>query len=257
MSIKNGLLALLAEGPSYGAALKAGFEARTGGTWPVNVGQVYTTLDRLQRDGLVDAEEPDAEGRIRYLLTATGRQAVDLWWRTPVDREVTPRDELVIKLAIAITSPDVDSAEVAQAQRAATMHRLQQLTRLKQSVDPATDLAWLLVVEHQLFAAEAEIRWLDQVEASVARHGRPGSRQARSAEGPVWARSAEGPVWARSAEGPVGARSDERLVELVETPGAQRGGSLARSRASSGSAGLGASAGSRVSGSVGDGEALA
>lgn len=173
MSVKYGLLALLAEGASYGAALKSAFEARTGGTWPVNVGQVYTTLDRLERDGLVVAGEPDVEGRIAYRLTNAGLEAVERWWRSPVDREVTPREELVIKLAIAITSPGVDSAEVAQTQRAATMHRLQQLTRLKQSVDPATDLAWLLVVEHQLFAAEAEIRWLDQVEASVARYGRP------------------------------------------------------------------------------------
>lgn len=182
MSIKHGLLALLSEGPAYGAALKAGFEARTGGTWPVNVGQVYTTLDRLERDGLVIAEEPDGEGRIRYLLTPAGRDMVALWWRTPVDREVTPREELVIKLAIALTSPEVDSAAVAQAQRGATMRRLQQLTRLKQSLDPTADLAWLMVVEHQMFAAEAEIRWLDQVEASVARHGRPGAKVASAGE---------------------------------------------------------------------------
>lgn len=171
MSVRLGLLALLAEGPRYGAELKAAFERRTGGTWPVNVGQVYTTLDRLERDGLVTAGEADAEGRIRYALTASGRDEVAVWWRTPVDRQVTPREELVIKLAIAITSPGVDSAAVAQAQRSATMERLRQLTRLKRSIDPAADLAWLMVVEHQLFAAEAEIRWLDQVEASVARFG--------------------------------------------------------------------------------------
>ena len=171
MSVRLGLLALLAEGLRYGAELKAGFERRTGGTWPVNVGQVYTTLDRLERDGLITAGEVDAEGRIRYSLTEAGRSAVAQWWRTPVDRQVTPREELVIKLAIAITSPEVDSAAVAQAQRSATMHRLQQLTRLKQSIAPAVDLAWLMVVEHQLFAAEAEIRWLDQVEASVGRFG--------------------------------------------------------------------------------------
>ncbi len=171
MSVRLGLLALLAEGPRYGAELKAGFEQRTGSTWPVNVGQVYTTLDRLERDGLVTAGESDSEGRIRYSLTIAGHDAVTQWWRTPVDRQSAPRDELVIKLAIAITSPDVESATVAQAQRSASMHRLQQLTRLKQSIDPAADLAWLMVVEHQLFAAEAEIRWLDQVEASVARYG--------------------------------------------------------------------------------------
>lgn len=171
MSIKHGLLALLSEGPAYGAALKADFESRTGNTWPVNVGQIYTTLDRLQRDGMVASDEPDAEGRIRYRLTDAGRTELELWWRTPVDRGATPREELVIKLALAVTSPGIDSAAVAQTQRSATMHRLQQLTRLKTSIDPAADLAWLMVVEHQLFAAEAEIRWLDQLEASLSRYG--------------------------------------------------------------------------------------
>ncbi|MBN9105586.1 MAG: PadR family transcriptional regulator [Propionibacteriaceae bacterium] len=171
MSIKHGLLALLSEGPAYGAALKADFEQRTGNTWPVNVGQVYTTLDRLQRDALVAADDPDAEGRIRYRLTDDGRTELDRWWRTPVDRQATPREELVIKLALAVDSPGIDSSAVAQAQRSATMHRLQQLTRLKTSIDVATDFAWLMVVEHQLFAAEAEIRWLDQLEASLSRYG--------------------------------------------------------------------------------------
>lgn len=188
MSIKHGLLALLSEGPAYGAALKADFEHRTGGTWPVNVGQVYTTLDRLQRDGLVAADEPDAEGRIRYHLTEAGRTELALWWRTPVDRGTTPREELVIKLALAVNSPGIDSTAVAQAQRSATMHRLQQLTRLKTSIDPVTDFAWLMVVEHQLFTAEAEIRWLDQLEASLARYGhRPPkvSPTAAAAEAPA------------------------------------------------------------------------
>lgn len=183
MSIRLGLLALLAEEPRYGAELKTAFEQRTGGTWPVNVGQVYTTLDRLTRDGQVTMAEADEEGRIRYSLTPDGRTAVLAWWRTPVDRQVTPREELVIKLAIAITSPEVDSSLVAQAQRSATMQRLQQLTRLKQSIEPSTDLAWLMVVEHQLFAAEAEIRWLDQVEASVARFGIATTSPSRASTG--------------------------------------------------------------------------
>lgn len=173
MSVRFGLLALLDEGAQYGAQLKASFERRTGGAWPVNVGQVYTTLDRLVRDGLVRADDPDAEGRIRYRLTPAGGEVIAVWWRTPVEREATPRDELVIKLALALTSAGVDSAAVVQAQRSASMRRLQQLTRLKQSIDPGEDLAWLMVVEHQLFAVEAEIRWLDQVEASVRRFGGP------------------------------------------------------------------------------------
>ena len=85
MSVRLGLLALLAQEPMYGARLRAEFEARTGGTWPLNVGQVYTTLSRLERDGLVEAVGEDAEGRIAYRLTSAGRTEVTQWWTSPVD----------------------------------------------------------------------------------------------------------------------------------------------------------------------------
>ncbi len=201
MSVRLGLMALLAEGPRYGAALRAAFEERTGGTWPLNVGQVYTTLGRLERDGLVEQAGPaDAEGRIRYRLTDAGRGAVAQWWRSPVDRDSTPRDELVIKLALAVTVPGVDVRDVAQTQRTATMRHLRDLTRLKQraldGLHDATDdgmrdgagdatggtdhdLAWLLVLENHIFSAEAEVRWLDHVETRLARAG------TRPARGPA------------------------------------------------------------------------
>jgi DNA-binding PadR family transcriptional regulator len=173
MSVKQGLLALLAEEPMYGARLRSEFEARTGGTWPLNVGQVYTTLARLERDGLVEpVGGSDDEGRIAYRLTDAGRSEIASWWLTPVDRDSTPRDELVIKLALAVTSPGVDVQRVVQTQRTATLKHLRDLTRLKShaSDEPtAHDLAWLLVLENLLFAAEAEVRWLDHVESTLSR----------------------------------------------------------------------------------------
>lgn len=177
MSVKLGMLALLAEEPMYGAQLRSEFEGRTGGTWPLNVGQVYTTLARLERDGMVVQDaEPDEEGRIRYQLTDLGRTEVMAWWETPVRREETPRDELVIKLALAVTTPGVDVRTVVQTQRTATIRHLRDLTRVKtQASDRHTsegeqrDLAWLLVVENLIFAAESEVRWLDHVESSLAR----------------------------------------------------------------------------------------
>lgn len=180
MSVRLGLLALLAEEPMYGARLRAEFEARTGGTWPLNVGQVYTTLARLERDGLVEAVGEDAEGRIAYRLTSSGRTEVSQWWLSPVDRDSTPRDELVIKLALAVTAEGVDVPRVVQTQRTATLRHLQDLTRLKQRAtagDADTDLAWLLVLENLIYGAEAEVRWLDHVEARLAREaGRPRPR---------------------------------------------------------------------------------
>lgn len=168
MSVKHSLLALLGEGPAYGAALRSEFEARTGGTWPLNVGQVYTTLGRLERDGLVVREEGDGEddSTIRYAVTQAGRAEVARWWAEPVDRSTTPRQELAIKLALAVTVPGVDVQQLVQVQRRATMGHLQELTRLKRS-DPRPDLAWVLVLDNLIFTAEAEVRWLDHVEGRV------------------------------------------------------------------------------------------
>jgi len=179
MSIRRGLLALLAQEPMYGAQLRSEFESRTGGTWPLNVGQVYTTLTRLERDGLVEgAGEADAEGRIAYRLTDQGRTEVQRWWAAPVDRGDTPRDELVIKLALAVTVPGVDIPRLVQTQRTATLRHLQDLTKLKRvtadaaerrTPDQRNELAWLLVLDNLVYAAEAEIRWLDHVETRLAR----------------------------------------------------------------------------------------
>ena len=172
MSIRRGLLALLEQGPMYGYQLRAEFESRTGATWPLNVGQVYTTLGRLERDGLVEPLGDDGEGHAVYRITAAGRAEVTTWFSTPVSRDAPPRDELAIKLAMAVTVPGVDVRTVVQGQRTATIRALQDYTRLKaRAAEGSTpqDLAWLLVLDSLVFAAEAEVRWLDHCEARLAR----------------------------------------------------------------------------------------
>ncbi|MGN6088382.1 MAG: PadR family transcriptional regulator [Actinomycetales bacterium] len=168
MSIRQGLLALLEEGPRYGYQLRTDFETRTGGTWPVNVGQIYTTLARLERDGLVRAAGADEEDRVVYELTDEGRTEVLAWFLTPVRREDRPRDELAIKLAMAVTVPGIDVQAVVQTQRTDSLRALQDYTRLKRQSD-GNDLAWELVLESLIFQAEAEVRWLDHCEARLAR----------------------------------------------------------------------------------------
>ena len=168
MSVKHGLLALLCEGPRYGYELKSAFEARTGATWPLNVGQVYTTLGRLERDGLVARDGEDAEGHALYRVTATGSREVEDWWGQAVEREAPARDELAIKLALAVGLPGVDARDVLQRQRTATMRALQPPTSRKPSL-PAGDTAAALVLDALVFAAEAEVRWLDHCEARLAR----------------------------------------------------------------------------------------
>ena len=75
MSVRHALLALLSEGPKYGLQLRQEFEDRTGEVWPLNVGQVYTTLQRLERDGLVDADDDGAGPQRIFSLTTAGAES--------------------------------------------------------------------------------------------------------------------------------------------------------------------------------------
>ncbi|MFK0101214.1 PadR family transcriptional regulator [Streptomyces sp. NPDC091040] len=174
MSIRHGLLALLERGPRYGSQLRTEFESRTGSTWPLNVGQVYTTLSRLERDGLVVQDSEDDQGHALYSISDAGRTELRAWFETPVDRSNPPRDELAIKLAMAVGAPGVDIKAVIQAQRHHTVKAMQDYTRLKAqslALAPANrdEVAWLLVVEQLIFQAEAEARWLDHCEARLIR----------------------------------------------------------------------------------------
>ncbi|WP_432929854.1 PadR family transcriptional regulator [Microbispora sp. CA-135349] len=169
MSVRHGLLALLSQGPRYGYQLKTEFEASTATTWPLNIGQVYTTLSRLERDGLVSRDDQDEQGRVRYAITQDGRDELGQWFAKPVSRTDRPRDELVIKLAMAVTTPGVDAASVIAVQRSATMRGLQELTRAKRGLDASAEAAQRLVLDSMIFHAEAEQRWLDHCEALLIR----------------------------------------------------------------------------------------
>lgn len=168
MSIKHGLLALLERGPAYGYQLRSSFEESTGATWPLNIGQVYTTLTRLERDHLVRALPENSQGQRPYAITDTGRAALAVWFSTPVASTDRPRDELAIKLALALTTPGVDVPAVVQTQRVATIRSLQEYTQLKKQAGEK-DTAWTLILDSMIFRAEAEVRWLDHCEASLVR----------------------------------------------------------------------------------------
>jgi DNA-binding PadR family transcriptional regulator len=171
MSVKFGLLALFADGPKYGYELRTRFEACTGGAWPVNVGQIYTTLERLERDNLVAVSGTNAEGRTVYTITDTGRAALDSWFDTPATEADRPRNELVIKLLMAAATPGVDVARVVQRQRTESMRLMRDYTTLRRDAEQADDTAGVLLLDSFVFALEGEIRWLDHVEATVLRRG--------------------------------------------------------------------------------------
>lgn len=172
MSIRNSLLALLGQRPHYGYELRQEFDARTGSAWPLNIGQVYTTLDRLQRDGLIAEGGEDADGRKLWQATSAGLAESQRWLTVPIEQVERGRDALAMKLAIASTLPGLDIPSIIQAQREATTRTLQDLTRTKAAGGDSSspgELAWLLVVDSMIFQAEAEIRWLDHSEQRLAR----------------------------------------------------------------------------------------
>lgn len=173
MSVRQSLLAILDQGPCYGYQLRAEFDRRTGSTWPLNVGQIYNTLERLERDGLVERGEADEHGHVYWHITDAGTAEVGTWLSSPVVRSGGTRDELAIKLALAATLPGVDAAAVIQAQRRASLAQLQELQRANRAcADPEgpEDLARSLVADSMIFAAEAEVRWLDHSEQRLALH---------------------------------------------------------------------------------------
>jgi DNA-binding PadR family transcriptional regulator len=184
LSIRHSLLAVLSAGPMHGYGLKTEFEAATGDVWPLNVGQVYTTLGRLERDGLVTAGA-DADGQKVYQITEAGREELGRWFDTPVPREVVPRQEVAIKLVFAMRSGVADVAAVVQQQRLATVRALQDVTRLKAAAESSGDLAWLMMLDALVFQAEAEARWLDMCEARLARENAAAGTARRPPEIPA------------------------------------------------------------------------
>lgn len=175
MSVRESLLAILDQGPSYGYQLRLEYVRRTAAARTLNVGQVYTTLDRLERDGMVRSYP--GEGHVEYAITDRGRQELAKWLKSA---ELPGRDEFALKLALAMTLPGVDPLPMIAAQRAA----------LRLSIDrpePKSFTGRLIARSDQL-RVEADLRWLEECEAlaqeaqpfppddEAPRRGRPKSR---------------------------------------------------------------------------------
>jgi DNA-binding PadR family transcriptional regulator len=166
MSVPHALLALLSEEPKYGLRLQNEFEARTGEVWPLNVGQVYTTLQRLERDGLVESDGEGERSRKRYRITSAGDEELAGWLRTPPELVPPPRDELVIKVLVALQVPGIDVHEIMQVHRRHVIEVMQRYTRIKAEAAEA-DVPLALVADAELFRLEAIVRWLDSAEVRL------------------------------------------------------------------------------------------
>jgi DNA-binding PadR family transcriptional regulator len=165
MSVRHALLALLSEGPKYGLQLRQEFESRTGEVWPLNVGQVYTTLQRLERDGFVESDGSEGPQNV-FSITPEGSHELATWLRTPPDVVPPPRDELVIKVLVATRVPGVDVPELLQVHRRHMVEAMQEYTHVKGEMSP-DDVELGLVVDSELFRIEAIVRWIDAADARL------------------------------------------------------------------------------------------
>ncbi len=173
MSVRHSLLALLSEGPKYGLRLQQEFEERTGEVWPLNVGQVYITLQRLERAGLVESDGEDAAGpQKRYVITQAGRAELDDWLGTPAGDIPPPRDELVIKVLISLRVPGADVHDIVQAHRRHVIELMQRYGHLKVRA-AEDDVGLALVADAELFRLEGIVRWLDAADARLKMYPRP------------------------------------------------------------------------------------
>jgi DNA-binding PadR family transcriptional regulator len=173
VSVRHALLALLSEDPKHGLRLQQEFEERTGEVWPLNVGQVYITLQRLERDGLVESgDERRAGPQKRFAITPAGRSELDGWLRTPAGDVPPPRDELVIKVLISLRVPGADVHEIVQAHRRHMIELMQRYSHLKMAA-AENDLSLALVADAELFRLDGIVRWLDAAETRLRLHPAP------------------------------------------------------------------------------------
>ena len=171
MSVRHAVLGLLAQHPRHGYELRAAFQALAGGeeNWDVKPAQIYTTLTRLEQGGFVaeDSVEQDAgpEKRI-YAITPAGRQTLKEWFACEIEPE-HQRDEFFLKLMIGLASGVADPYHLIQTQRAHLFQDLHDITEQRRQADPSRELAMILLLDKAVMHLEADLRWLDMIEARL------------------------------------------------------------------------------------------
>jgi DNA-binding PadR family transcriptional regulator len=173
MSLKFGILGLLAERPLHAYSVKARFEDLLGGSWEVNIGQVYTTIQRLERDGLVEPAEPRGDrGRLPYRLTGEGRKALETWLTEPELEPQQLREAIYLKLLLAARVANGDLSALLARQRRVYLQQLKDLAVVEEEArsQGRDDLA--LLYQGALLHTEADLKWVDAcAQATKARKG--------------------------------------------------------------------------------------
>jgi len=171
MSVRNALLGLLAQRPRHGYELHAAFEAVVGGeqNWDVKPAQIYTTLARLEKDGLVkegSVEQASGPEKRIYVITPAGQATLIEWFGCSVELD-HQRDEFFVKLMLSLATGGVNPRKVIQTQRVRLYQDLHAITAQRHFADPKTELAKILLFDKTIMHLEADLRWLDMIEARL------------------------------------------------------------------------------------------
>lgn len=176
MSLKFGILGLMVAEPLHGYEIKSRFEALMGGTWEVNIGQIYATLQRLERDDLIESVgERGDRGKLAYRLTEQGSRELTTWLTQPEPAPQLLHDDLFVKLLLLRRLANGDLADLLQRQRRVLLQHLRDLAALERQArgDGRTDL--LLIIQGASMHTEADIKWLDLCLDEIARQSSPGT----------------------------------------------------------------------------------
>ena len=171
MSVRHAILGLLAQRPRHGYELRAAFEAIIGGEdiWDVKPAQIYTTLGRLAESGYISQEGVEQDGgpekRI-YSLTTTGQHELSAWFEHGVVNQ-PQKDEFFVKLILSLGFDRSTPYHVIQSQRKKLYQDLHDLTVLRTAGNPQTELAQIFLLDKVIMHLEADLRWLDMVEARL------------------------------------------------------------------------------------------
>ena len=176
MSVRNALLGLLAQRPRHGYDLRAAFEALVGGEelWDVKPAQIYTTLARLAESGLIRQEQIEQDSgpeKHIYALTEAGQAELAAWFESGVESE-HHRDEFYVKLMLSLAADGAGGAgagpyRVIQSQRNRLYQELHDLTTRRTRADPKSELAQIFLFDKTIMHVEADLRWLDMIEARL------------------------------------------------------------------------------------------
>jgi DNA-binding PadR family transcriptional regulator len=160
-------LALLSNQPTHGYDLLQTYEALFSAVLPpLNAGQIYTTLSRLERDGLVEDHAVEQDGKPDkriYQLTAQGQQSLLDWFTKPL---TGPRikDNFYMKLISARMSDLIDIQQLIDDQRKQYLQSLHDLNNLALQTGMAEDPSKLLLIQGAILHLKADLEWLDLCE---------------------------------------------------------------------------------------------